>query len=123
MSVVCARAQHARRRPHVGEEAQEGCDELLVRAVHTVVYATRPHARTTEALELIRRLISFLRLPPPLPEGSFVTPLPESRAGRQEDISLESSTYGRASRGEGEINLQKRDPEKEIARPVIGDPA
>ena len=38
-------------------------------------------------------------------------------------MSLESSTYGRASRGEGEINLQKRDPEKEIARPVIGDPA
>ena len=29
------------------------------------------------------------------------------------DKSSESSTSGRAGRGEGEINLQKRDPEKE----------
>ena len=35
-------------------------------------------------------------------------------AGRREEMSLESSTSGRASRGEGEIDLQKKYPEKEI---------
>ena len=48
----------------------------------------------------------------------------ESRATarRQEDFFLESSIYGRASRGEGEINLQKRDPEKEVAEAAVRDP-
>ena len=49
----------------------------------------------------------------------------ESRATarRQEDNFLESSTSGRASRGEGEIEKQKRDPEKEVAEAAVRDPA
>ena len=37
-------------------------------------------------------------------------------------MSLESWTYGRASRGEGEIKKQKRDPEKEIVLPKLCGP-
>ena len=43
-------------------------------------------------------------------------------ARRREEMSLESWTYGRASRGEGEIKKQKRYPEKRIAEPQLCDP-
>ena len=39
---------------------------------------------------------------------------PDRARPREGEMSLESWTSGRASRGEGEIKKQKRDPEKEI---------
>ena len=53
-----------------------------------------------------------------------MTPLLDSRATarRREEMSLESSTYGRVSEGEGETWTAKRDPEKENALPPQAKP-
>ena len=47
--------------------------------------------------------------------GRFSTPRLARDREKAKKKFLESSTYGRASRGEGEIKKQQRDPEKEIA--------